>query len=104
MSTIVHCDPTLPFGERVRQVAASALAFGKLSEDSLLPRYRALIACGYREDLSHVRTSCGIFVRACMHWAGRPAPTPGSIRVGGALVGHPSWTDLATDDAAYRPA
>lgn len=100
---ICRCDPSAPFGDRVASVAVSALAFGTLSESRLAERYRRFIACGQAEDLSRVRTSCGIFVRACLHWAGRPDTASGASHVGGALVGHPSWTGLATSDLSWRP-
>lgn len=99
----VKVDPTAPFGERCVQVAVSALGGGKLAEDARLEIYRLFTACGYAEDISRVRTSCGIFLRGVMYWAGRPTPL-GSPKISKALEGHPSWIDLAVGDKNWVPA
>jgi hypothetical protein len=98
-----HCDPTAPFGDRLVEVAVSALAAGRLGQTRRLDYYRNLIACGRAQDLSSVRTSCGIFVRACMHWAGRIAPAGGVP--GWPLVGAPgaSWLGLTLSEPAWVP-
>lgn len=90
----VRCDPSASFGERCVQVAVSALRAGTLSESSRADVWKIFSACGYAEDISHVKTSCGIFVRAVRHWAGQIAKRSGAACQGGALVGAPSWTDL----------
>lgn len=98
----VRCDPTDTFGERLVQVAASALAQGTLGQTHRADIYAAFVACGQAQDLSHVKTSCGIFVRACMHWAGRQVPGRGVP--GWPLVGAPgaSWLGLAEIGAGWH--
>lgn len=100
----VRCDPTEPFDDRLVQVAATALAAGTLGQTHRADVYAAFVACGQAQDLSHVKTSCGIFVRACMHWAGRIVPGRGVP--GWTLVGKPgaSWLGLEENGAAWRPA
>lgn len=97
-----HCDPTAPFADRLVEVAVNALAGGRLGQTKRPDFYRNLIACGRAQDLSGVFTSCGIFVRGCMHWAGRLAPSIGVP--GWPLVGAPgaSWLGLTLAEPAWR--
>lgn len=71
-----HCDPDAPIGKRIVQIAISVLTDGALSQAKRTGVYRAFIACGGKEQLEKVKTSCAVFAGAVLHWAGRRAKLP----------------------------
>ena len=90
--------------ERIVSICKTALTNGPIG-DKLRPKfYRAFVACGFNPplttagDIGKIATSCAIFVRAVLHWAGRRATRPGKIGQGinngwleGMTFSHPSW-------------
>lgn len=84
--------------ERIVEVCRTALEPGPMGKHARKPFYQKFVACGFDQDLSGVATSCAVFVRAVLHWAGRRATRPGRIGQGvngGWLEGmgfsHPAW-------------
>lgn len=87
----------------VADAARQALADGPMGKTLRTAEYREFIACGYDEDLTGVATSCGIWVRACLHAAGRPPTKSGRARIGGALIG--GWVEgVRVGDDAWTDA
>jgi hypothetical protein len=83
---------------RIVHVCRSALGSGPMSRAERRDYWRQFAACGYGQDLSDVYSSCGVFVRAVLHWAGRRATRPARLGQpvnGGWLEGmtfsHPAW-------------
>ncbi len=86
-------------GERIVAVCKAALANGSIGDQKQGAFYRAFISCGYAQpltnggaDIGRIRTSCAIFVRAVLHWAGRAASRQG--RIGQAVNG--GWLEGMT--------
>lgn len=97
------CDKNAKYGDRIAQIASSVLSAGVLAEDKRLDTYRPFVACGFNEDISRTRTSCGIFVRACTYWAGKPTSSA-TPKIGKGLEGHPSWIDMSQHDGNFVKA
>jgi hypothetical protein len=93
-------------GARIARCAREILRDGPMGCHVRGAHYREVISCGLSPalappfaagDIGTIKTSCGIFVRAVLHWSGLRATKPG--KVGGALVGgwvpmmftHPAW-------------
>lgn len=85
-------------GQRVADTARAACLAGPMGKYLRPAFYKAFTSCGFAQDLSGVKTSCAIFARSCLHYAGRHATKPGKI--GGGIWGdwlegltpwHPSW-------------
>ena len=84
--------------ERVARCATEVLttAGGVMSNLVQHDYYKEFISCGEDKDISAVRTSCGIFVRAVLYHCGLKVPP---AKIGQALIGgwvpfgmnHPSW-------------
>lgn len=92
--------------QRVVQVVRDALAAGPMGDKQRGNFYRQFISCGFSPairgggDIGTVRTSCAIFVRACLHWAGRPSTrvhVPGEPMFNGWLEG------MSSRSAAWVP-
>lgn len=65
--------------DRVIEVVREVLAGGPMGDEERGSYYREVISCGMKPairgggDIGGVKTSCAVFVRAMLHWAGRPA-------------------------------
>jgi len=91
-----------PAAIRIARCCDLALHAGPMGNHLRGDFYREFIACGFKQDLGAVRTSCAIFARAVLHWSGRRATHPGKPGSGifnGWLEGldmrSPSWVDGA---------
>ncbi len=102
--------------QRVVEVCYTALSLGPIGDQQHGDYYRRFISCGLKPalqepfgpaDIGKVRTSCAVFVRAVLHWAGRPVTRAG--RVGqGIMAGwlerltttSSSWADYGKRDPA----
>jgi hypothetical protein len=96
-------------GERIVAAAHAALDPGPMGSTLRGDFYKKFVSCGYTQDLSHVKTSCAVFVRAVLHSAGRRVTRPGKIGqgiLGGWLEGltfsHPAWEDAVGKDGVKR--
>lgn len=89
--------------DRVVRCCHEALDAGPMGEKERHDFYKVFISCGQEasdaqaEALTHVRTSCAMFVRAVRHWCGT-APEgpykPGTgmfVSMGGVSTSHPAW-------------
>jgi hypothetical protein len=110
-------DPVLPEAswralaprERLVQCCRDILAAGPMGHNLRGEFYRRFINCGMSpaikvgnadvEDLSPVKTSCAIFVRAIHHWCGRTAqksiPSAGIFNYLRVSQSHPAWVRFA---------
>jgi peptidoglycan hydrolase-like protein with peptidoglycan-binding domain len=83
---------------RLATVCRAALSPGPMGDTKRGDYYRRFVACGFDQDLGRIKTSCAVFVRGALHWAGRRATRKGVIGQpinGGWLEGmtynHPAW-------------
>jgi hypothetical protein len=69
-------------GARIVRCCQTALADGSMGESNRHDFYKVFISCNQEtsdaraEALTHVRTSCAMFVRAVRTWCGQTAPGP----------------------------
>ncbi|HLJ87937.1 MAG TPA: hypothetical protein VKZ53_14020 [Candidatus Angelobacter sp.] len=90
-------------GDRIVRCCQQALADGQMGENDRHDFYRDFIACNQEasqnkaEALTHVRTSCAMFVRAVRQWCGAAAVgpyLPGTgifVSIGNVSFGHPAF-------------
>lgn len=83
----------MTFGHRAAQAAIDVLTPGPIGAYWRRDVARDFQACGEHIDLSTVHTTCGVFASACWFHGGRPLHHTRASRLGGALVGVPSWID-----------
>lgn len=96
-----------PIGARIARCAREILRDGSMGCHVRGAHYREVIACGLtpalappfsHADIGGIKTSCGVFVRAVLHWSGaRVATRPG--KVGGALAG--GWVPMMLRDPSW---
>lgn len=97
----IQCGEAI--GDRIVRCCRAALADGPMGERDRHDFYRGFIAAGQEssdqaaEALTHVRTSCAMFVRAVRLWCGAPATghyVPGTgmfVSMGKVGFLHPAW-------------
>jgi hypothetical protein len=106
-------QPDETIGERVVRCCAEALAEGPIGEQDRHDFYRDFIACNDElsqeraEQLTGVRTSCAMFVRAVRRWCGGPSTgpyvpgTPMFKSMGKVSFAHPAFV---ANDGLSRPS
>jgi hypothetical protein len=102
--------------QRVIEVCYTALSLGPIGDQQHGDYYRSFVSCGFKpalkapfgsSDIGKVRTSCAVFVRAVLHWAGRSVTRLGEVGqgiMGGWLEGlsysSEAWADYGKRDPA----
>lgn len=80
--------PEEAFGDAVARICREVLSPGPMGDKQRPNVYREFIGCGYdpalrapfdKGDIGTIRTSCAVFARGAMHWAGRRATMPGRV-------------------------
>ncbi len=96
-------QPGEAIGDRIVRCCQQAFADGPMGENNRHDSYRDFIACNQEasqskaEALTHVRTSCAMFVRAVRQWCGATPSgpyQPGTgifVSIGNVSLGHPAF-------------
>jgi hypothetical protein len=94
-------------GDRIAQVCVEALHLGPMGCHVRPQDYRRFVSCGLNPamtdrtvDIGAIKTSCAVFARAALHWAGRRVTRAGRIGQGifngwleGLSTSHKAWVD-----------